>query len=285
MSDDPNVPPVEIPPNPPPPQEALDESGVPWKNRVAEWERKAKEQEALNEQYRIALGAQQPRQAPSAPVVLDDDELFNDQEYLAVEQGFTPDVQKLIRTGLKRIGGRIADRAAKRTGYEFVSQAGVQNEMQDSEVAQEARQQYAALANNPLWSQVPDVLKQEHAVAMAGKIVNARRVSKGQTTQTEEARVAAERALAGGASLPNSRGGAPPAQPKSREEYVKQFISDPQNIADFRTAYGRALDPNSEKGQKAFREAAEIAYDVGPKGMWGGKTAVATRILEEENRQ
>lgn len=274
--DDPNAPPIApSPPEPPaPPQDALDPDGVPWKNRVSEWQRKAQEAEALVENYKVALGAQtQQRQtAPPAPVPDNLDEL---------EKQFDEPTRRYIDQKIRR----VAQEVAEQTGYKFVSQAGVQNELQaDPEIAQEAQKQYQALATNPLWARADDVLKQEHAVTAAKAVVNARRMSKGRETQTEEARREAERALANGASLPGTRGASPP-QPKTKEEYIKTFMADAQNVADFRTAYGRKLDPFSAEGQKAFREAAEIAYDVGPKGMWGGKTAVATRILEEENRQ
>jgi hypothetical protein len=127
-------------------------------------------------------------------------------------------------------------------------------------------------------------LKQEHAVAAAKNVVLARRKAAGSQADAEKARQEAEEALKNNASLPGTRGPVP-QQPKSKEEYIKAFMADAQNIADFRMAYGRKLDPFSAEGQKAFREAAEIAYDTGPAGMWGGKTAVAARILQEEQNR
>lgn len=278
MPDETVVQTTETPPKEtPPPVEAVDERGVPYKNVAAEAQRKLDEANTLNEQYKVALGqlTQQRQAAPPAPVQVSDD-------LDELEKQFDEPTRKYIDRKVTRIATEIAER----TGYKFVSQAGVQTAMsEDAEVAQEARQQYAALATNPLWANMPDVNKQEKAVDAAKAVVLARRLSKGKEAQTEQVRQQAERELAAGGNLPGTRG-SPTQQPKSKEEYIKTFMADQQNIADFRTAYGRKLDPFSPEGQKAFREAAEIAYDVGPAGMWGGKTAVATRILrEEENRQ
>lgn len=266
------TPPPETPPTP----EATDSNGVPWKNRVAEWERKAKEAEALNEQYKVALGqlTQQRQAAPNPAPVTDDLEELGKQ--------FDEPTKKFVVGMIQREARKIAEE----TGYKFVSQANVQTELQaDPEILKEAQSQYAALATNPLWRNADDVLKQEKAVDAAKAVVLARRMAAGKQTQTEQARQQAERELAAGGNLPGTRG-SPTQQPKSKEEYIKTFMADQQNIADFRTAYGRRLDPFSPEGQKAFREAAEIAYNTGPAGMWGGKSAVAMRVLrEEENHQ
>src|SRR3990167_4985837 len=72
MADEPIPAAVETQP-PEPPAEPLDESGVPYKNRVAEWQRKAQEAETraqqlaqVNEQYMAALGQQRAAQ-PAPP--------------------------------------------------------------------------------------------------------------------------------------------------------------------------------------------------------------------------
>jgi hypothetical protein len=284
MADEEVVKVEDKPPDSSPP-EPTDESGVHWKNRVAEWQRKAQEaeeraaqQEKLNQAYQIALGQRQAAANP-APVADEQDEMFNDPEYLAVEKDFTPDVQKLIRTGFKRIVPRLAQREARRVGDEIMSQASVQSELQDQEILAEAQKQYAALATNRLWSSAPDVLKQEHAVAAAKNVVLARRKAAGSQSDAEKARREAEEALKATASLPGTGGGAPP-RPTNRDEFIKNFVANPEKRALFQKMTG--VDPDSEAGKKRLRRAAEIDFETGPAGYWGGKTGVAIGVLKEE---
>jgi len=273
MPEEPNAPVVETPPPETPPAiDAVDESGVPYKNRAAEFERKFKEQEELNRQYQIALGAQQRQQAPVAPVAVSDD-------LDELEKQFDEPTRKYIDRKIRKVAAEVAEQ----TGYKFVSQAGVQNELQsDPEIMQEAQRQYQALATNPLWRSADDVLKQEKAVDAAKAVVFARRAAKGKETQTEEARVAAERALANGASLPGTRG-APPQQPTNREEAIKAFMANPEKQAMFEKMSG--VDPNTEAGKRRFRRAAEIDFDTHPSEYWGGKTRVAINVMQEEGNR
>lgn len=272
MPDEPVVA-VETPPVAPPPEPAvaLDPTGVPWENRVAEWKRKAETEAGLNEQYKVALGQlQQQRQVtPPAPVTDDLDELGKQ---------FDEPTKKYV-TGLIQ---REARKIAEETGYKFVSQAAVQNELQaDPEIMAEARSQYAALNTNPLWARADDVLKQEHAVAAAKNVVLGRRNGKATQTQTKEAQFAAERGMAAAAGVPRTAGSPPPPE-TSKEQFVKDFMADPESRDAFSMAYGRHLNPDSPEGQKAFKEAAEIAYNEGRGGgFWGGKARVAINILGE----
>jgi hypothetical protein len=277
------------PPETPPetPAEPLDERGVPYKNRVAELERKLQEEKDEKLRYMQVLGqqrTQQPQPQPSYQQTASnaDDELFNDPEYLQVEAGMTEDSKRFVRTGLKRIGERIAERVAERVGYKFLSNAQVQNDLSaDVEIQKEAQAQYQALFTNPLWARADDVLKQQQAVTAAKAVVNARRLAAAQKTQADKQNFDANRDMAGAANLPRTGGGQPQPTGDEKKKFIESFIANEENIATFRHM-DRHFDPNTELGKKRLLETAEEAW-LGRGGQfWGGKTKAAINALKEQ---
>ncbi|KKL61164.1 hypothetical protein LCGC14_2198020, partial [marine sediment metagenome] len=106
-----------------PPAEPLDARGVPYKNTVAELERKLSEAAAINQQYQTVLGerqAQQQAQAVATPVKPsgDDDVLaqYSDQDKQAI----------------RILAKQVANEAAEQTGYRFMQQATLQNDLADN---------------------------------------------------------------------------------------------------------------------------------------------------------
>ena len=150
-----------------PPVEPLDARGVPYKNTVAELERKLSESASLNQQYQTVLGerqAQQQAQAVAAPVKPsgDDDVLsqYSDQDKQAI----------------RILAKQVAKEEAEQTGYRFMQQATLQNDLADNtELMEEARKQYGLFKQNQYWAKQDDLLIQDRAVAEAKNVLLAKK--------------------------------------------------------------------------------------------------------------
>ena len=148
--------------------EALDPRGVPYKNTVAELERKLNEAAAINQQYQTVLGERQAQQQTqpqpvAQPVKTGDDDIlgqYSDQDRKAIEI----------------IARKVANEAAEQTGYRFMQQATLQNDLADNtELMEEARKQYGLFKQNQYWAKQDDLLIQDRAVAEAKNVLLAKK--------------------------------------------------------------------------------------------------------------
>lgn len=268
------TPPVETPP--PPPVEAVDASGVPYKNRAAEWERKAREAEEDRERYRVELGrraAEEQARAAAQPKPASTIEQLKakyDPEQLAA---------------IQQIAREIAREEAQNTGHQFVTRASIETELQDKELFTEAQQQYAQVNQNPMWARVDEVLRQQHAIEKAKAVIRERKLQAASKGAGDTALEEARRAQAAGAGLPSGgtpMGGGTPSGNK-REDYIKQFKGNEENLMWHRKiCRDMRIDVNSKEGQDLLNGAAEEAFNTPLAQMYGGKTKAALDVLRKE---
>jgi len=218
--------------------EAVDERGVPYKNLVAELERKLGEAAEQNTKYQQALGyyAQQ-YQAPApqpAPVAED------------VEARFDEPTKKFVT--------QVAAREAKRIAYELVTQANAQQNIgNDQEIQQEATRWYQALKVNPLYSTDSDIKVWDRAVAEARVSVLGRRME----AASKATAAATVRDAAAATQLPPTRGNNEPSA-TDRDKFIAEFIKDDENRRMVRKL--DRVDPDSEEGQRLLKETAELNW-------------------------
>jgi hypothetical protein len=257
-----------------PPAEPLDARGIPFKNTVAELERKLKEKEELNTQYQTVLGqyqaqqqqAQTQTQAVTQPAKTGDDDIlgqYSEQDRKAIEI----------------IAARVARTEAEKTGYRFVQQAAHQNALADNtELMEEARKQYSAFKQNQVWAQVDDILVQDRAIAEAEKVL----LAKKNVAASQQAVTDANRQGAAGANLPNTSGQSVET-PEDKEAWVKKWMQQWENISMFKK-FERGVDINSPEGQKLFKGYADEAWNP---TIFSGTSAVgqAYRELSQQQQQ
>ena len=249
--------------------EALDPRGVPYKNTVAELERKLNEAAAINQQYQTVLGerqAQQQVQAQPAPVkTVDDDVLsqYSDQDRKAIEI----------------IARKVANEAAEQTGYRFMQQATLQNDLADNtELMEEARKQYGLFKQNQYWAKQDDLLIQDRAVAEAKNVL----LAKKSAAANQQAVTDANRAAAQGATLPNTSGQSAVVETKEdREAWINKWQQQWENVAMMKK-FHRGVEQGSPEWQKLFREYAEEAWNP---TIFSGTSAVGTAYRHLEQQQ
>lgn len=227
----------EPPAFPPVPPEPLDERGVPYKNRIAEYERKLSEQQALNQQYQQVLG-QYMQPQPAAPAAKPD-----------VRQKFDAETLEFVRS--------VADEIAEQKARQFILRQQVQEQLADVDVVNEARPIYARLRTGA-WATMPDELVQERALSEARLNLELKRAKAAQTAQTQQQMSQANRAPAAAASLPPTMGGT--ATPTQDTQFVRDFLASPERRKQFRQFYPQ-LDLNSAEGQQKFRKIALNAQE------------------------
>ena len=247
-------PPVAEPPPAPvqaaPPPEPVDESGVPYRNRVAEMKRKLEEQEALNRRYQIEMGAMQQRyQAP--PEKKPEPQWADEDSRILVE------------------------RAVEKKANEIMQRAQISQQLNDPELNTLAQQEYAQIINNPIYANLSDIDKQEKAVDRATiKLLR----GKQQTValqNTQQVLAQAAQAQAAGASLPGTGGGGPISPADDKARFIKKFMEDDIQRTMVREYWD--TDPDSEEGQKHLRGAAERAF--------GGAQFSSSKLMSEAIKQ
>jgi hypothetical protein len=257
-----------------PPAEPLDARGVPYKNTVAELERKLKEKEELNTQYQTVLGQYQAQQqqvqtqtqAVTQPAKAGDDDIlgqYSEQDRKAIEI----------------IAARVARTEAEKTGYRFVQQAAHQNVLADnSELMEEARKQYSTFKQNQVWAQVDDILVQDRAIAEAEKVL----LAKKNVAASQQAVTDANRQGAASANLPNTSGQSV-EPPEDKEAWVKKWKEQWENVAMMKK-FHRGVEQNSPEWIKLFQEYAEEAWNP---TIFSGTSAVgqAYRELSQQQQQ
>ncbi len=253
--------------------EALDPRGVPYKNTVAELERKLKEQGELNTQYQTVLGQYQAQQQTqpqpvAQPVKTGDDDIlgqYSDQDRKAIEL----------------IARKVANEAAEQTGYRFMQQATVQNDLADNtELMEEARKQYGLFKQNQYWAKQDDLLIQDRAVAEAKNVL----LAKKSAAANQQAVTDANRAAAQGATLPNTSGQSAVVETKEdREAWINKWQQQWENVAMMKK-FHRGVEQGSPEWLKLFREYAEEAWNP---TIFSGTSAVGTayRHLEQQQQE
>ena len=136
----------------PPPIEPVDENGVPWKNRVAEWQRKTEEAEArakenadLVAQYKVVLGQQRTNPPPTERAAIN-------RSLDEMEKTFPPETQEYLRA-LRTWVQEEAKKTSEQTGYGLMTDVSHTTALQqDAELLEETKRQMAMLNNHPLWA-------------------------------------------------------------------------------------------------------------------------------------
>lgn len=261
---DPNAPPPETPPA----EEALDPTGVPWKNRVAEAQRKAEEAEARrqevaqeNERYRQELGRvrtqpQPPAEAARTAKTLDEMEGTFD----APTRQYLQELRKHFET--------VAKQTAEQTGYGLMTDVSHTTVLQqDAELLEETKRQMALLNNNPLWVNADDRLKRDRAIEGAKAVLNAKRAAKPPAPTTPPP-----------GNLPPTHRGAPQPTPDDKQAFLAEWKAEPENVKMFNMFY-RGTDINSPEGQKLYNTVAEEAWNG---TIFTGAVATAAKALKIE---
>lgn len=261
----PNVPPApppEPPPPPPPEVEAVDADGVPYKNRAAEFQRKYEESERAKE---ALLQAIQNRNAPPAPepakAGIDD-----------ILKQYKPEDQTALRA-LYQAAVTEAEQRARNVGYSLMTKVSLQSLIQQNPaIKAEAEKIYPTLKANPFWANISDEQLEAMAIQQAAAAVQARQPGSPAPQPV---------------NLPQNRGGGqPPAAGDPKEKFIKDWMANEENRGVFQQMYRGKLTLESDAGQKALREAAEIAYQEGQKPLpfFGPNSVVgraATSILNQ----
>lgn len=262
--------PVETPLAPPPAPpaiEAVDDQGVPWKNRAAEAQRKLQEQISLNTQYQTALGRmQQPAPQPTQGKYTYE---VNGEKYE-------------LDAPTAKIVERIAEDVANRTAHSFVGRAQMQQEASDPEILNEARAIYQnEVSQSPFMAQWHDDAKQGWAIQAAQVRILKRKSQVASQQSSAQALQTAASAQAQAASLP---GTTPSSQtPNSHDEYIREYVkewtTDPGKRKFVRGFCGTS--PDSSEGLAWIKGAAEQAY----RGVeFTGKTGAAIEHLTQGGR-
>ena len=218
MPDEPvvDIPVVEptLPPEPtPPPPEPLDDRGVPYKNTVAELNRKLAESESarqqvadLNQQYQVALG--QKKSTEPAPT--------NDLS------------DKFDDATLKMVDER-AEQKARTIAYEMARGAELAKVLEDPDIRTEAVSEYNALKANPMYVGKDDMELQYLATNSARATVAERRLANPpDPTNVPTPVVLASRVAA---SVPATRPSTvPDTASDDPDADFKTFWSDPERL-------------------------------------------------------
>lgn len=237
------------PPSPAPPPDAVDEHGVPWKNRVAEAQRKLQEQIDLNTQYQQALGRfQQTAQPQTTPTQGKYTYELNGEKYE-------------LDAPTAKIVEKIAEEVANRTAHSFVGRAQMQQEASDPEILNEARTIYQnEVLQSPFMAQWNDDARQGWAIKEAQVRVLNRKSQAASQQSSSQALQAAASAQAQAASLPSTQAGG--SSNTDKETYIRNFIADPASRAYLKSMH--ELDPDSPEGQEKLKVVAEYAWKGSP---------------------
>ena len=248
-------------PIPAPPPESLDDRGVPWKNTVAELNRKLAESESarqqvtdLNQQYQVALG-QQKNPAPAAPAPTSDlSEKFDDVT--------TQYIQQEAR--------KIANEEATKVAYGMARGAELAKVLEDPDIRTEAVSEYNALKANPMYVGKDDMELQYLATNSARATVAERRLA---NPPDPNAPPPVEPASRVAASVPATRPSTVPDTPSDDPDAdFKTFWSDPGRIKGNESwlrscGYYKPMDINSDdivtmpNGKIALKQLARNIYN------------------------
>jgi len=208
----------------------LDATGVPYKNRIAEYERKLAEAAQLNQQYQQVLGQYSQPLAVQRP----DPASKFDAETIA-----------FVREEARKI--------AAETGHKMMTRMDAQEQLRDPELFAEADKVFRTLKSNPLWSTVDEVLLTQHAVESAKATLNARKLQAATQNAGNAALTAANRAQAPVGGLPPTTGGGP--IPTQDSQFVRDFMSNPESRGMFKKMFPQ-LSLDSPEGQAKLRKIA-----------------------------
>ena len=245
---------------PPPPVLDVDEAGVPWKNRAAEFQRKYEQEQQINQRYQVALGQQsQPKPVP--------------QDY---ESKFDSESQQFVDARAAKI--------AEQTAYRIIARAQMTQEISaDQELQRAANEEFGYVNQNPLYSGLPQEVKESLAISNAKAKVLAQRLEAAKKGNVSQAHAQAVQAQAAAASIPGTSAAAP-STPGGREQYIKEYVheytTDPEKR---RMARGLIKhDINSPEGIEELKQVAAYAYN----GVeMGGKTGAAIDYITQGGKR
>ncbi len=225
-------------------------------------ERTLSETQAQNRQYQEYLGrfvAQQQAQGQPKPADAPLESKFDDETRVFVQQ--------------------TAEKAAEKIAYGLVNRAQLAQELsQTPDLQREAQGQFNAISSNPFYASWNPEAKEALAVERAKVAVLQRARTGQQQADAKKLADAAAQAQAGNATLPGTSGSSPTSA-GDKEEYIKQWMADPQNQDIFYRFHRiRALSP---EGKDEFRKTAEAAAEG---IMFGGAVGQALEILSGGNR-
>ncbi len=232
------APPIETPS---PPPEPMDETGVPYKNRVAEMNRKLEDANRLNQEYQLQLGRLMAQQ--QVPPKVDE----------PLEDKFDDVTRKYVEATAQKVAEQVAHR--------FISQAQVSQTVNaDPELLNIAKEEYGQLKANPYYSNLRDDQLQAFAVASAESKLLKKRGSTQQDANRAAALRDAAKLQAEGASLPDT-GSSLPSGSVNKEEFIKKFKANDDQRAMVQSYW--EVDPDSMEGQLHLQRAAEKAFSGG----------------------
>ena len=223
------------------PPEPLDERGVPYKNRVAEYERKLSEAAERQEKYENLLGQMAAQQRQAAPPSPAPQTLFDDE------------TQRFVDERSRKIAQEVA--------YAMLSRAQLVQEANDPEIQKEAKAEFQAISQNPAYATWTQDQREVLAVKNAKIAVLGKRLEAGKQQGTQQALQDAAAAQAAGATLPGTSL-ADKSKGQDKETYIKAFVADPDERNRVRKMY--KLDPDSQQGQEKLRRVAEFAWRGSP---------------------
>ena len=283
MPEEPIVPPVAEPTPPPEPApvvEPLDDRGVPYKNTVAELNRKLAESESarqqvtdLNQQYQVALGQQKPAEPATSPSS-DLSDKFDDAT-------------------LKMVDER-AEQKARTIAYEMARGAELAKVLEDPDIRAEAVNEYNALKAHPMYVGKDDMELQYLATNSARATVAERRLA---NPPDPNAPPPVEPASRTAASVPATRPSTVPdntADDPDRD--FKTFWSDPERLKGNESwlrscGYYKSIDINSEdivsmpNGKVSIKQLTRNIYNRAVKtGIVVNNQVNRVEIIGDEGR-
>lgn len=224
------------------PVEPVDESGVPFKNRIAELTRKLGEEaqerqrvEAQNLLYQQQLGQYVAQQRPVTPATDD------------LEGKFDEETRKFV--------AKVARQQAEEVGYSLIGRARTQQDISNDTIRQLAQAEFAALGNDPYYAAMPEQAREVIAVERA-KYKYLEQTSKTTSQQNAQTVVNdANRAMAGAGNLPSTQGNETVLS--DRETSIKRWMDNPVNKDFFKRFHG--IDADSAEGKILYRKDAEFS--------------------------
>jgi hypothetical protein len=186
---------------------------------------------------------------------------------------FDDETKQMVRT----LAAEIAREQATQIKHQTIAEMRIQDELQkDAELLPEARQQFALLSADPIWSGMPEAAKNQYAIANAKAVLAERRRTTQQAAQLQSAQQTVNRQQAAGAGLPGTGGAPSLGQNADKETYIKNWMSDPETLRLFKS-FERGVDINSPEGQAKLRQYAENAWTP---TVFGGAVGVAMKNIE-----
>lgn len=221
-----------------------DPSGVPWRNRASEYERKFAESQAMVDAYQRQLG-----------------QLIAQQQ--TVRQPETSGTQQDARFDelTTKFVTETAQREAQKIAYSLINRAQLNNEISSSpELNTLAQQEFSVIVNNPLYATWNQEAKEALAVANAKFKLSEKNLEAFKRGGASQALQQANQAQASVSNLPGTGHNLQPAL-TDKDLQIKKWMDSPDNQLMVRRFHG--VDPASEAGKKKLREVAEYAVSGG----------------------